>query len=228
MNIIRKDKQQLVQRAIKGFTIIELLISTVVFSMVLLVVAVGVMQFNRAYYGGITQSNTQNVARAILENVSQAIQFSGNAVTANDGNSNTPGSTYYFCAGGTQYRYLLGWQLSDNPSAALHQTYHALVIDNPNGGCDNAGGIASINTASVSGTELLGVNMRLSHLSVTQVSGRPNMYKVEVRVVYGSDDLLKSPSNGGPTAPDVACQTGAGSQFCAMSDLTTVVQKRVD
>jgi prepilin-type N-terminal cleavage/methylation domain-containing protein len=209
-----------------GFTIIELLIATSVFSMVLILIAIGVTRFNYAYYEGITQSNTQNTARAILESISQAIQFSGESITETNGS--TPGSTYYFCAGGTRYRYLLGWQLDSNsPSASQDQAYHALVSDNP-GGCNSSGSIATINMASVTGTELVSPHMRLSNLSVTQVDGSTNLYKIEVRVVYGDDDLLRSPSNNGPTAPDVVCQSGAGAQFCAVSDLSTVVQKRVD
>jgi hypothetical protein len=45
---------------------------------------------------------------------------------------------------------------------------------------------------------------------------------VQVRVIYGDDDLLSN-----PTAANANCKSQAGSQFCAVSDLTTVVVKRV-
>ena len=58
----RHDRTQSSQ---SGFTIVELMIATLVFAMVLLVITVGVMSFTRAYYRGINQSNTQRVARAV-------------------------------------------------------------------------------------------------------------------------------------------------------------------
>jgi len=55
---------------------------------------------------------------------------------------------------------------------------------------------------------------------------------VSVRVVYGDADLLRSPSApDSPHAamqPDATCQSvRAGTQFCASSELSTVVVKRV-
>ena len=129
--------QKLVRRQrTRGFTIVELLIATLVFSMVLLLIAEGVLRFNDAYYGGITQSNTQNTARSILENISQAIQFSGEAVT---NSSSSVNGESYFCIGNDRYSYLPGWQLVDSsPSGPQHQTLHALVLDTVSN-CGGAG-----------------------------------------------------------------------------------------
>jgi prepilin-type N-terminal cleavage/methylation domain-containing protein len=208
-----------------GFTIIELLIATLVFSVVLLVIATGVMQFNHAYYAGITQSNTQNTARAILENISQAIQFSGEQVTSPIAGA---GGEKGFCIGNDRYSYHQGWQLVDGtPNVAKHQTSHALVMDTP-GDCSGLTAQDFSKPLTGSSTELLSPHMRLSNLSVTSVPGSSNLYSIDVRVVYGDDDLLHSPSGGGPTANDVVCQSGAGDQFCSISELSTVVQKRIN
>lgn len=201
-----------------GFTIIELLIATAVFSVVLLVITEGIIQFNRVYYGGITQSQTQNAARNILENISQAIQFSGGTVTPTPGTN--PTKSYRFCVGSTRYRYKLGHELSNSPTGS--QTHHALLMDTPNGGCKNSGTVASINTAGATGTELLSPNMRLSRLSVTEI-GTTNSWIVDVKVVYGDDDLFSH-----PTRSNAVCHFGwAGAQFCAASELSTTVEQRV-
>jgi len=208
-----------------GFTIIELMVATLVFSVVLLVIAVGVMQFNHAYYAGINQSNTQNTARAILENVSQAIQFSGEQVTSPIASA---GGENGFCIGNDRYSYHLGWQLVDGtPDVSKHQANHAVVMDTP-GDCSGLSAQDFSKPLAGGSTELLSPHMRVSKVKVKQVPGSTDLYEIDVRVVYGDDDLLHSPSGGGPTASDVVCQNGAGDQFCAVSELSTVVQKRIN
>lgn len=202
-----------------GFTIIELLIATLVFSVVMLLIAVGVMQFNHAYYSGITQTNTQDTARSILEQISQDIQFSGDQVTSPIGSA---GSEQGFCIGSDRYSYRLGWQLVDSgPIAAQHQTIHSLVKDSP-GLCGGMNAQNFNNPLAAGSKELLSPNMRLSKLSVSPVPATTNMYSIDVRVVYGDDDLLTN-----PTAANAACKIVSGSQFCATSELSTVVQKRL-
>lgn len=204
------------QQRSQGFTIVELMIATAVFSVLLIVITVGILQVSRVYYKGVTESNTQNTARSIMDTVAQAIQFSGGDVTTTVSGP-TPGNTYAFCVGNAYFRYIVGRQLADSPGSG--QTYHAFVQDNT-AGCDPSSP-ASINQATVSGRELLAPNMRLSKLDVTAVGA--NLYRVEVRVVYGDDDLLQDPN--GPGARCISATQG--TQFCAVSNLSTVVTKRV-
>jgi prepilin-type N-terminal cleavage/methylation domain-containing protein len=210
------DRQQ------AGFTIIELLVATLVFSMVLILIAVGVLEFNHAYYSGITQTGTQNTARSILEQVSQDIQFSGSQITSpisNGGSDPEQG----FCIGSDRYSYRIGWELvSSGPVVSKHQTLHALVKDSP-GICSGMRAQDFTKPLAGGSTELLSPFMRLSKLSVSTVPGTSNLYKVDVRVVYGDDDLLTTPV----TANNVACKSGSGDQFCAISELSTVVQQRI-
>lgn len=210
-----------------GFTIVELLIATLVFSMVLVVVTIGVMMFTKSYYRGITQSNTQNTARSIIENIAQAIQFSGDTITSPIGTAGS-GNSVGFCVGSQRYSYILGWQLVDGTAqSSAKQTNHALMLDTP-GSCSGLN--AQDVTKTPSGTELLSPHMRVAKLSVSRI-GATNMYKIDVRIVYGDADLLTSPSGHNPaaTAPDATCQIAfAGSQFCATSELSTVVSKRID
>jgi prepilin-type N-terminal cleavage/methylation domain-containing protein len=199
----------------RGFTVIELLIATVVFSVVLLIVTTGIIQATRVYYEGVTEANTQNVARSISDTIGQAIQFSAGAVTGTPASA-TAGSQSFFCVGGVEYLYYPGYQLVDTaPIPAKHQISHALIAHPFSGGCAASG--------SLTGRELLSPKMRLSNIVVKNVGTDPNTWQVQVRVVYGDDDLLSN-----PTATNAACAAKtAGTQFCAVSDLTTVVTKRV-
>jgi prepilin-type N-terminal cleavage/methylation domain-containing protein len=205
----------------RGFTVVELLVATLIFSMVLLVVTMGILQITRVYYKGVTEANTQNTARSIIDTVSQAIQFSGGDVTPTAG-SPVPGTSYAFCVGNEQFSYTLGYQVETSPVAAQNQSPHALVQRTVAGaGCASSTGAQNVRNPGVVGRELLGTHMRLSNLQVT--SAGPNMWRVTVRVVYGYNDLLNN-----PTATNASCRgVKAGTQFCSISELSTVVVKRV-
>ncbi len=228
---MRLSKKKL--RHASGFTIMELMIATIVFGVVLLGITTAILQLTRVYYKGVTEANVQNTARTVVDLISQGIQFSGN-VTETPLPPHTAGTSYAFCIGSQQYSYQLGYQLSDNPSPT--QKPHALVVrELPS--CSNGSAAQSMDASIPSiDRELLAPNMRLSKLQVDDISPG-NLYKVSIRVVYGDDDLLCSPSAGDCSSnltstslsnDDVRCKNfNAGTQFCAVSDITTTVVKRV-
>jgi prepilin-type N-terminal cleavage/methylation domain-containing protein len=202
----------------KGFTVIELLIATAVFGMVLLVISIGVLQISRVYYKGITERNTQNVARSITDQIAQSIQFGGGVVTTTPA-APTPGSSYAFCVGNRQYSYQVGHQLVDSVVSS-DQKRHALTTRNV-AGCPGAAA-ENMGNPTTDGRELLAPKMRLANLQVENIG--TDLYKISVKVVYGDSDILNN-----PTATTATCQgIRAGAQFCAVSDLTTVVTKRVE
>lgn len=207
----------------EGFTIVELMMSTLVFSVILLLVTIGVIQVNRVYYKGVTEANTQNVARNIIDTMSQAIQFNGGTV----GPIPTPsapaaGSQQYVCIGNQQFVYTPGYQLV-NGSPGVHQTNQALVQRTVTGACTAPSG-------PVVGRELLSPNMRLSYFNVSAVGSGSDLYNVEVRVTYGDDTVLNNPTStvNTPSTAIAKCKgIEAGNHFCSVTDLSTVVKKRV-
>ena len=200
-----------------GFTIMELMIATIIFGVVLIAITVAIMQFTRVYYKGITESNVQDTTRTIVDQIAQGIQFNGGTISATNA-APTAGSSYAFCVGNTQYSYTTGTQLEDAPSAT--QTYHALV-SRVLAGCTASSPAQNVRSATVSGREMLGPHMRIARLQVTNVN--TNIYKVSLRVVYGDDDLLNNPK-----AANASCKNlYIGGQFCAVADITTTVIKRV-
>lgn len=215
-----------------GFTIVELLIATLIFSMVTLIVTYGVISFSRQYIRGVNASKTQNAARLVLEDITAAIQLNGGAVTSPIQPSDVHGTngSQGFCIGDKRYSYALGWQLVDvTPDLAINQTRHALVRDQA-GNCGNATAQDVRNATLVTGsTELLSPGMRVNKLSVERI-GTSDMFRVSLRLLYGENELIYSPSGNalGARAPDAACQTGtSGSQYCAVAELSTVVSKRI-
>ena len=203
----------------KGFTILELLIATLVFSVVLMLVTAGILQMSRVYYKGVTEANTQNTARSIIDTISQAIQFSGGDVTETIA-APSPNTDYQFCVGNVQFSYRLGWQVEDGYTPGVHQSWHSLV-QAPVSNCTSSTGAQTLTVQAVNGRDLVGKHMRLSNLVVKSLGG--NSYKIQLSIVYGDDDLLNN-----PTANNASCKSAiAGSQFCSSMQLSTIVVKRV-
>lgn len=206
-----------------GFTIVELLIATSVFTVILLLVSVGIIKINANYYKGVNQSRTQQTARAVLDDISQAIQFNNGAVSAPSSPfPSTEGDQFAVCVGGNRYSvYLKKMIIADS------STSHALIKDTP-GSCaigdpvDNLDGGGALPSGT---TELLAPRMRVAALSVEQPNSTDSsgLWKVNVRIVYGGDGVTDDLLNGSKDG----CNTGEGSQFCAVSDLTAYVEKRL-
>lgn len=202
-----------------GFTIIELLIASMVFAVILLLITMGILQVTRVYYKGLTESNTQNTARTVSDIIAQAIQFNGGVVTTTQV-APTPGVPYAFCVGNQQFSYTTGYQLADNPNGALAQSHHVLVVDTV-AGCTSSTPPQNVRNASVTGRELMGSSMRLTKLDISSLGN--NLYQIDVVVSNGEDDLLTN-----PTGTNAKCiSTQSGGHFCAQSTLSTVAVKRV-
>ncbi len=226
----------------RGFTVVEMMIATMVFSTVLLVIAIGIMQFTRVFYKGVTEANMQDTTRTIVDQISQSIQLAGGVVTVPAATSTAKLSS--FCIGGQRYSYYVGKQLIDSSTPApggSNKANHVFYYEPSVAGCSSGSG-ADINTATPpsGGREMLTPGARVVGFSLTQPS--PNVYRISIRAVYGDDDLLCTPNVAGScssssvlssavlSAPDAKLQCKnirSGTQFCSVSEVTTVVTKRV-
>jgi prepilin-type N-terminal cleavage/methylation domain-containing protein len=219
----------------RGFTLIELMVATVVFSIILLVATYGLLQIGRTYDEGLNEVNTQQTAQAALDTISQDIQFNSGMVS-----EAVNGPAYVICIGKDRYSALMHQELYDN------STSHALIQDATSGFCNPVGSspngpIVGLNGATPlapqvgMAKELLAPSMRLANLSVANIPLGSDLYIINIRVVYGEKNVLCSPTlhdcnNSALTninQTDLSCKGGVINQFCAVSDLTTTVQRRL-
>lgn len=211
----------------RGFTIVELMIATTVFGVILMGVTAAILYMGQTYQRSIYASNTQSATVNLVDTVSQAIKFSSSQV-----GSDSSGQTHSYCVGNRQFLYVKGRQLTDQVTPTSTQN---AVMTRLSANCQ----VESIISGNPSGSpkELLGKGMRLLFLEVT--SNSPGLYTVTARVAYGDDDLLCSPNVAGSCDPsgtlslaqmwssDVMCKPGAGSQFCSVSELSNTVYRRL-
>jgi prepilin-type N-terminal cleavage/methylation domain-containing protein len=234
VNIYRRQSGQVDYQ--KGFTIIELIIATAVFSVVLLIATVAVISLTSAYVKGDTQAETQDTARSVLSTVTQDIQFN-QASSINKGTYN--GQYGFFCIGNDTYFYQTNKEItSSNPHALLEFTSGSCptVPTSPLGWTsgllkDYITDLGTVNLDTLTGGgqdvhELLAQNLALGQLSITQIAGTQS-YTISLNVVYGD---IATPHQNPPSVGYYTydCPPASlGGQFCATSSLTTTITPRI-
>lgn len=190
----------------RGFTIIELMIATLVFSIVLLVMTMGIMSVGRSFYKGVISSKTQEAARLVVDDIGRAIQFS----TSNVIEIGTSG----YCIGDKLYSYQLNAQTGG--------TQKSFVVSTVAGGCTASTSALTPAQRDLPGTRaLLGEKMRLSEFRVR--SAGSGAYEIIVKVAYGDPpDLLNANSPASQCSNEVRA-----SQYCATAKVTSYVQRRL-
>lgn len=203
----------------KGFTILELIIASTVFSVMMILATTGIMQIGKIYYKGITTNRTQETTRAVIDDITRNYQIAGN--TAPSSSLQPTGSTaaQAICIGKTRYTFRLGVQMDNTNNHILwtdrlSPTATACTpvnLSNPT--ADASADLTDLGRAAQ--RELLARNMRLGDFTINNDS---TGMAVSVRVLYGDLDL----SADNQTCPPI----NQGGQFCAVSSLSTFVKKR--
>lgn len=213
------------QREQAGFTILELMIATVVFSVILLLVTYGIIQIGNRYYKATLQSQTQAAARNAIDEISRNIQFSNGSV----GSAAVTNGIGAYCVNNVQYAFVLG-KMQDGDGQK-----HVLVArPDPGHGCEAPAAEYFQGNLADNERDLLGNRMRVVAFDVTGPSTNGTV-GIKLRIVAGDNDLLCSPSlnDCGSTGttdlskPDLQCRSGSGSTYCAYSELSTAVTPRV-
>lgn len=216
----------------RGFTIIELMVATTVFTVIMATVAAMLVQYSNSQRKAVNETAVQNVARDVIDRASQSLQFEGRSgsVTALSSTDNTTG----YCIGTTRYSVALGRQVTSSAT-------HAAMVDRSGIGCGGTAQLVRTATSGLAGTELVANQMRMAHFDIT--SAQAGLYTVTVRVVFGATDLLCSQSAGVSCNPndnevstvfdgrdipaDTECKAGEDGRFCAVSELATTVRSRL-
>jgi prepilin-type N-terminal cleavage/methylation domain-containing protein len=191
-----------------GFTIIELLVATAVFSLVLIVFLSAIIRISELFYKGVNMSNTQEAARNIVQDISDDIQFYQQqpVIGAN-----------YFCVGAHRYTYSLYTKVD-------RATSHGITREVINGGCPSPS-TQPVNYSK--GEELVDTGMQLNKLTLSNCAN--GLCTISIHLIYyGADPSVLVPGPSGVTpavqAPDATCGGPASSsEFCAVADYQSTV-----
>jgi prepilin-type N-terminal cleavage/methylation domain-containing protein len=206
-----------------GFTIIELLIATLIFSVILLITTFAVIQISRTYIRGYISSETQNTNRGILDELSQAIQLSsdGSIIIPTTKTNPTYGKNeiYWFCVNGQRYTYQYDQELTSSSNDVF-------VQDKDPGGCMGPGPLVNPPSGD---KELLSKEMQLippanGGALITAISSNDGegLYGLNLTILYGDPAAyLVSPTNVKYCAP-----ISVGGAFCGVSTISTTVEER--
>lgn len=203
----------------KGFTIIELLIATAIFSIVLIIFLTVIIRISEIFYKGVTLTNTQEAARTLIQNISDDIQFTkSNPQLYLDKN--------YFCIADHRYVFNKGVQVNSGDPDDYGIVRETVTSCKPTTG-------ASGQPIGADAEKLLGPGMQLNDISIQPLSGA---WQVSVTLVaYGSDKTVFSSSTASDDnpnsasynsykAPDAKCRTlSLSSQLCATATYESTI-----
>ncbi len=200
----------------RGFTIIELMIATSAFSLLLMAMLSAFVFLGRLYYKGISEANTQEVARSVLSRTSDVVRLSGSSI------ANAPASFGWdgaHCIGNKKYSYKINKQLTSNVEDDTLQSDQVLIeSDDP--GCSNTR--SSDPRPGDNPNELLEELMGLAEFNILEQN---NLVDVDITITLGDNDQFTRDDQG----KAIGCQSDmAGSEFCAVSELDTVVFRKVN
>lgn len=221
-----KRPLRLAKSAASGFTIIELLIATTVFAVMLLLAQSIFVQIGHLFYRGVSITNTQETANHVFQDITGNFQ---NAETVNSGST----SYTYYCIGNARYTYQLDKPV-DTSAATDHSAggnYGILKDILPGAGnacappCDPSGSCPNGSVPFKNPVELLGDKMRVGQFSISQSTTTSNLYNVSIIIAYGDNDSVTYRTTGDPST--IACASDRQNNFCAVSSINTSVFKGI-
>jgi prepilin-type N-terminal cleavage/methylation domain-containing protein len=220
MKKIHKPREQ-------GFTIIELMVATTIFSIVLMVILASFLQIGRMFYKGISVSNTQESARSVVEDITSDMKLSQTFI-ANPPLSPTSG---YFCVGNHRYVYGLNSKIGSTDVTSPLPSVPKGIIKSTVTSCP-----PPIASAGSDVQQLLGPDMQLNDFSVSCPT--LNNCSLHVHIIfYGFDNsVFSSTLHPADTSTDHVAAVNdkdafcsgplLSTQFCAVADINSIIAMR--
>ncbi|MEK7471933.1 MAG: hypothetical protein AAB624_01665, partial [Patescibacteria group bacterium] len=133
---------------------------------------------------------------------------------------NNPATPLIFCVGDSRYRAIMNRKLGDTGVTTVLQRIAY------------SGACVTTDTGFAGATELAVKNMRILKLSIIRSTTNPYIWTLDIRLALGDSDIFDYPVAGSTDTPAVygaaICKSGiSGSQFCATSELSSTLLRRV-
>ena len=197
-----------------GYTIVELLIATAVFAAVLFIVTYGIIQISKTFTNGFIQTQTQNVAVSLSDQLTRDVEFSSaSSIGSDKGPITVSGkSYYYFCTYQDEYFY--------NPGGSFYKIPISVIT---NCGSPQASWLTNSQTQSLLSNNMEILNNLPAYNDSTQQSiiasgSTTGLYSINLDVLYGGTNNLVQNTN---KTQWVCKPTVIIGPFCSTYTLTT-------
>lgn len=228
----------------QGFTILELLIATIVFSILILVAITSFLTIGHLFYKGIALTQSQDAVRNIMADVTNGIQRAPGTALVPTGSiqvssTQTCGSTStgvctYYCINGDRYTALTGPIPAGDTQTTAPTTLKDFSLIKDTASCNNpfsaTGTPINNNPTSptyTKPTELLGNGLWLRQFKI--LNPATDFYTIDLRIAYGND-LNNFINYSGNDYSGAKCQGGRaiGFAFCSTNSAFTSVIRGIN
>lgn len=205
-----------VRRNSHGFTLLELIIASTVFAVILLLVTTGIIQIGNRYYKTTIQSRTQAAARNIADEIGRGFQFSGVDPAGLGSVASAQGG---FCINNVQYHFKKQTVMTESDRVFIAAPKSSTTP------CNTGWSVPS------GSRDLLAPGMWLKKLAITY-DPVSRVARINIRIMTTPTegfDMVVNPNGsvaGAENNPDAICSSRS-SHMCAISELSTAVQKRI-
>jgi type II secretory pathway pseudopilin PulG len=197
----------------KAFTIVELLIASMVFTAVLMLCMEGITRIAKAYTKNASISKSSEFIKSLTEEITQQVKYGSSVPSV----SNTEGANITrICVGGNAYRVVLNSKSTDAVKKKQDTNCSSYAVTSPDffQGADN----------------LAPSGMRVLNFGISSADNK--VWQVDMRIALGDNDLLEDSSGVPLTNPSAnfktaKCRSGAGGEYCAAMSLSTTVIRRM-
>lgn len=207
----------------RGFTLVELMIATSIFSVIMMISLYSFLQISRYYTKGISIIRTQDATRNLAADIVAQLQMSSGLVETL---AISPSGYYRTCLGNKIYQYAPNI-IEDGTGRALASYSNLTAL-----------GCAAVTPDNATKQVLLKTGTRLLELTAVPVNGTSaQLFSVNVALLFAPDDgdgsLPGTELVETGTDPTVysqwRCKTAVkGSEYCALSRISTMVYRRVN
>lgn len=208
----------------RGFTIIELVIATLVFTTVLIICMEAITRITNVYIKNTSVSKANEFAESFVLDITQQIKFG--SVPLYFVPPLAGGNVAYLCLADSSYK--ITFAVADIDTATPSKP----ILKIPSAsGCSGY----NLDSSYASGVNIAPSRMRILKFKFNPVPGTA-IYEIGIRASLGPADLLKTSAKpnglmvGDPVSDfaDATCRSLVlGSSFCAIVELNTSASKRM-
>lgn len=202
----------------KGFTIVEVLIASLVFSALLLLCMEGIVRIAKVYVKNSSINQANEFSKSFSGDITQQIKYGAEPKF-------TPGNPSFLCVSDSGYKIEFNKSQEDsaqNPVVKIEDV-----------GCTLYNNSSNYSVGAYNPVNIAPNNIRILKFNLTNTGLTNPVWVVNMRVAIGAKDLLVDSSNKPLTDPssdptEALCKPGiAGSEFCAVIGISTAATRRM-